>query len=124
MIESNLKQVMVDDALVTPEMVKRYHDLLMREGNRQATLARMRAGPDAPGAYQQIPTITAPTLVIWGEADPWIPFADAKRFTQEIKGSRLVAYPNIGHLPQEEVALATSKEVEAFLQQVYPKPLP
>ncbi|MEY3235053.1 MAG: hypothetical protein RL230_2324, partial [Pseudomonadota bacterium] len=94
MIESNLKQVMVDDALVTPEMVQRYHDLLMREGNRQATLARMRAGPDVPTAYQQIPTITAPTLVIWGEADPWIPFADAKRFTQEIKGARLVAYPN------------------------------
>jgi pimeloyl-ACP methyl ester carboxylesterase len=124
MIESNLKQVMVDDALVTPEMVQRYHDLLMREGNRQATLARMRAGPDAPTSYQQIPTITAPTLVIWGEADPWIPFADAKRFTQEIKGSKLVAYPNIGHLPQEEVALATAKEVEAFLQQVYPKPAP
>jgi pimeloyl-ACP methyl ester carboxylesterase len=115
---------MVDDALVTPEMVQRYHDLLMREGNRQATLARMRAGPDAPTSYQQIPTITAPTLVIWGEADPWIPFADAKRFTQEIKGSKLVAYPNIGHLPQEEVALATAKEVEAFLQQVYPKPTP
>lgn len=124
MIESNLKQVIVDDALVTPEMVKRYHDLLMREGNRQATLARMRAGPDDPNAYQKIPTITAPTLVIWGEADPWIPFADAKRFAQEIKGAKLVSYPNIGHLPQEEVALATAKEVDAFLQQVYLKPAP
>ena len=62
--------------------------------------------------------------MIWGEADPWIPFVDAKRFAEEIKGAKLVSYPNIGHLPQEEVALATAKEVDAFLGQVYLKPAP
>lgn len=119
MIEANLKQVIVDDALVTDQMVTRYHDLLMREGNRQATLTRMRAGPDAPNAHQQIPTIKVPTLVIWGEADPWIPLADGQRFAREIAGAKLVTYPNIGHLPQEEVPVQSAGEVEAFLRQIY-----
>ena len=79
----------------------------------------MSAGPDAPNAHQQIPTIKVPTLVIWGEADPWIPLADGQRFAREIAGAKLVTYPNIGHLPQEEVPVQSAGEVEAFLRQIY-----
>jgi pimeloyl-ACP methyl ester carboxylesterase len=119
MIESNLKQVMVDDALVTPQKVQRYYDLLMREGNRQATLDRMRAKPDQPNAYQSIPSIKVPTLILWGEEDPWIPLSDARRFAKEITGAKLVSYPGIGHLPQEEKPQETAQEVAAFLTQIY-----
>ncbi|MEN9873217.1 MAG: hypothetical protein RL186_114, partial [Pseudomonadota bacterium] len=42
LMEANIKEVMVDDTLVTPKMVDRYYDLLMRKGNRQATLIRLR----------------------------------------------------------------------------------
>jgi pimeloyl-ACP methyl ester carboxylesterase len=121
-LASQLKDVIVDDSLVTPAMVERYYDLLMRKGNRGATLARLRAGPDDPDAYKSIPTITAPTLVLWGELDPWIPLADATRFTNEIKGATKVTYPNIGHLPQEERASETAAAVDAFLTQVYSQP--
>jgi pimeloyl-ACP methyl ester carboxylesterase len=119
MLEANLKQVIVDDSLVTPQMVERYYDLLMREGNRNATLARLRAGPDEPEAYKSIGTITAPTLVLWGDLDPWIPVADATRFATAIKDSQVVTYPNTGHLPQEERASETASAVAAFLARVY-----
>jgi pimeloyl-ACP methyl ester carboxylesterase len=119
MLEANLKQVMVDDALVTPAMVERYYDLLMRKGNRQATLARLRAGPDEPDAYKSIPSITKPTLILWGELDPWIPMADASRFQSEINGAERIVYPNTGHLPQEERATETAAAVDAFLTKVY-----
>jgi pimeloyl-ACP methyl ester carboxylesterase len=118
-LSAQLKDVIVDDNLVTPAMVQRYYDLLMRKGNRTATLARLRAGPDDPDAYKSIPTITAPTLVLWGEQDPWIPLSDATRFATEIKGATKITYPNIGHLPQEEVASETAVAVDGFLTQVY-----
>jgi pimeloyl-ACP methyl ester carboxylesterase len=118
-LASQLKDVMVDDSLVTPAMVERYYDLLMRKGNRQATLARLRAGPDDPEAFKAISTITAPTLVLWGEQDPWIPLADANRFASEIKGATKITYPATGHLPQEEQSTATATAVDAFLTRVY-----
>jgi pimeloyl-ACP methyl ester carboxylesterase len=118
-LRANLEQVMVDDSLVTDAMVERYYDLLMRQGNRAATLARLRAGPDQPDAYKQMSTITAPTLVLWGDKDPWIPVGDAARFAADIKGATAVTYPNIGHLPQEEAASATASAVDAFLTRVY-----
>ncbi len=118
-LKSQLTDVIVDDSLVTDAMVQRYYDLLMRKGNRDATLARLRAGPDDPDAFKSIPTITAPTLVLWGEQDPWIPLADAARFTSEIKGATKITYLNTGHLPQEERPTETAVAVDAFLTQVY-----
>jgi pimeloyl-ACP methyl ester carboxylesterase len=123
MLATNLKQVIVDDSLVTPQMVERYYDLLMRKGNRKATLTRLRAGPDDPQAYKAIPTIAAPTLILWGEADPWIPVVDATRFQSEIKGAQKVVYPDTGHLPHEERAAETAQAVDGFLTQVFaPQP--
>jgi pimeloyl-ACP methyl ester carboxylesterase len=122
MLEANLKDVIVDDALVTPQMVQRYYDLLMRDGNRKATLARLRAPRDTPDAYQEIGRITAPTLILWGQKDPWIPVADGERFARDIKGSRLVVYPDVGHITHEETPKSSVGEVEAFLTQVYQRP--
>lgn len=119
LLEANLKQVIVDDSLVTPQMVERYYDLLMRKGNRTATLARLRAGPDDPEAYKQISTIKVPTLVLWGDVDPWIPVADATRFTNDIAGSTKVIYSNTGHLVHEERPTESAAEVDAFLTRVY-----
>ncbi|NJR20297.1 MAG: alpha/beta hydrolase [Hyphomonadaceae bacterium] len=114
---------MVDDALVTPEMVERYYALLMRAGNRQATLARLRQSPDQPEAYRQISTITAPTLVIWGDQDPWIPVSDASRFASDIQGAQKLIFPNTGHLPHEERPQESAAAVDAFLTRVYgPRP--
>jgi pimeloyl-ACP methyl ester carboxylesterase len=118
-LAAQLKDVIVDDSLVTPAMVQRYYDLLMRKGNREATLSRLRAGPDDPEAYKLIPTITVPTLVIWGEQDPWIPLVDANRFATEIKDATKVTYPDTGHLPQEERATETAGNVSGFLARVY-----
>ncbi len=46
--------------------------------------------------------ITAPTLVIWGEADPWIPFARGAELAQRIRGARLELLPSAGHLVPED----------------------
>lgn len=119
LMEANIKEVMFDDTLVTPKMVDRYYDLLMRKGNRQATLIRLRTHPDAPTAYQNIKNITAPTLIIWGKDDPWIPVTDAAKFAGDIKGATTLVLDNTGHLPQEERASETAVAVNAFMMKVF-----
>jgi pimeloyl-ACP methyl ester carboxylesterase len=46
--------------------------------------------------------ITAPTLVIWGQADPWIPAARGAELAQRIPGARLELLAAAGHLVQED----------------------
>lgn len=43
-------------------------------------------------------TITAPTLIVWGELDELLPHADMTALAAAIPGSRLVVYENTGHL--------------------------
>lgn len=74
-------------------------------------LPRFDFGADA-GNYGRI---RQPVLIIWGEADPWWPLDDARRFAAEIPGARLITYPGVGHLPQEEAADRFNGDLIAFL---------
>jgi pimeloyl-ACP methyl ester carboxylesterase len=60
--------------------------------------------------------IKAPTLLVWGEADAMIPVSNAQDYLQAIAGSRLVSWPNVGHLPQEEAAQLSLKALADFLR--------
>jgi pimeloyl-ACP methyl ester carboxylesterase len=46
--------------------------------------------------------ITAPTLVIWGEADPWLPAQRGVDLTDRIPGARFAPLRGAGHLVQED----------------------
>jgi pimeloyl-ACP methyl ester carboxylesterase len=46
--------------------------------------------------------ITAPTLIVWGEADPWLPAADGAELAERIPGAQLALLPTAGHLVQED----------------------
>lgn len=46
--------------------------------------------------------ITAPTLVIWGEGDPWLPATDGAELAERIPGARLALLHLAGHLVQED----------------------
>lgn len=47
-------------------------------------------------------TIKVPTLIVWGEADDWVPVAQAQRLHRLIPGSRLELIGDAGHLVQED----------------------
>ena len=46
--------------------------------------------------------ISAPTLVVWGQADPWIPAARGVELAQRIPGALLELLSGAGHLVQED----------------------
>jgi len=115
MVEASVRNVYGDPARVTPELVDRYHDLARRAGNPQALGERFRQARPGPLAAR-VAELSLPTLILWGGRDRLIPPASGARFNREIAGSRLVLFPELGHVPQEEDAARTVAEVEAFLR--------
>lgn len=114
LIESSVRSVYGDPSLVTDELVDRYYDLAVREGNRQALRERFQqsmTGVD-PG---RIASIKVPTLIIWGGRDGLIAPENAKRFHADISGSELVMFDELGHVPQEEAPQLTLDVARKFL---------
>ena len=118
-VEASVTNVYGDPGRVTPELVDRYYELTLREGNRGALVQRFLQAPAGPG-QQRIRDIAVPTLVIWGGRDRLIPAAYALRFKQDVAGSRRVEFPALGHVPHEEDPAATVAAVQAFLASLPP----
>ena len=112
-VEKSLKEVYGDDNRLLPETVSMSHDLLLREGNREAFIARMNT-VDQDNLHK-LPQVQAPTLILWGEADAWVPVKDAKHFQKAISGAQLRLYPGAGHIPMEEQPEETVQDVLSFL---------
>ncbi len=113
LIESSLRNVYGDPAKITPELIDRYLELTLREGNRHALGLRMRER--MAFAPERIPKITQPTLILWGGQDRLIPPSSGERFAKDIAGSKLVMFDILGHVPHEEDATVTVAAVQAFL---------
>lgn len=113
LVQASVRNVYGDPARVTPALVDRYYELTLRAGNRAALGQRLRQGYTGP--VQRLREITVPTLVLWGGRDRLIPPAFGQRFAADIPGSRLVVFPELGHVPHEEDPAATVAAVQAFL---------
>ncbi|BAL94708.1 alpha/beta fold hydrolase [Rubrivivax gelatinosus] len=103
-----------DPSRVTPELVDRYFELTLREGNRRALVERLkiaRSGEDAA----RISTLRLPTLILWGGRDTIIPPSAGEDFARRIPGGRLVVFPALGHVPHEEDPAQTVAPVLEFL---------
>ena len=62
-----------------------------------------------------VAAIQVPTLILWGENDPLIEPAAAHKFAAAIRGAKLIMYPNVGHLPQLEIARRSADDAAEFL---------
>ncbi len=114
LLRMNLQAAYAQPQNLSDALTRRYHDLLRAPGARQALLTRLQQTV----LQEPLPLlrqIRAPTLLVWGEADAMIPVAHAQDYLRAIEGSRLLALPQVGHLPQEEAASASLQAVAAFL---------
>lgn len=115
MFKMTLKPAYANPATLDGPLLARYHDLLRAPGARAAMLDRMRqillVDPLA-----QLRSIDTPTLLLWGEADRMIPFANAADFRNAIANARLVSIPRTGHVPQEESPEPSLHAVRVFLE--------
>jgi non-heme chloroperoxidase len=61
--------------------------------------------------------IAAPTLLIWGEWDRWLPREEEDQLTAAIPGARVVVYPATGHSPNWERPERVAADLDAFLRE-------
>ena len=119
LIESSVRNVYGDPSKVTEATVERYYELTLREGNREAL--RQRFAQWVPGQYvDRLAGLRQPTLILWGGRDRLIPPENGAAFARDIAGSRLVRFPDLGHVPQEEDPAATLEPVLTFLHSLKP----
>jgi len=109
-----LRDAYGDPRKITEELVERYRDLALREGNRQAFVART-ARREKNGS-DDIRKVRAPTLILWGSLDRLIPVEHAERFRRAIPGAAAIVYPGIGHVPMEEIPDRSAADARVFLQ--------
>ena len=114
LVVASLRGVYGDAARVDAALVDRHYELLLREGNRQALVQRLRQRQPGKDAAR-LRELTLPTLILWGSRDRLLPLSVARQFQRDIAGSKLVLLDGLGHLPQEEDAARSVAPVAAFL---------
>ena len=103
MIESVLKEIVHDPALLTPAVIERSNRNRQRPGVMPPLMTVRDTLPLwEAGFAKRIGEIRHPTLVVWGEEDRVFPIAVAEELHRTITGSSLVRVPNAGHIPQWE----------------------
>jgi pimeloyl-ACP methyl ester carboxylesterase len=59
--------------------------------------------------------VAAPTLVVWGEADPWLPASVGRDLAARIPGARFELVAGAGHLVQEDAPQELARLLDAHL---------
>ncbi len=115
LVRMSLAPAYGDPARLTATVVARYRDMMLAPGVRGAILARMeqdtRQDPEA-----RLRRVAAPTLLVWGERDAMIPFANAQDYLRAMPRATLVSFPTLGHVPFEEAPAGSLPPVRRFLR--------
>jgi pimeloyl-ACP methyl ester carboxylesterase len=94
-------------------MIDRSYELLY-PGNRRATILRAAASVDLSTA-ERLHEIKSKTLILSGQADTFVPVQSARTFHERIAGSKLIEYPNVGHIPMEEIPERSAADARQLL---------
>lgn len=115
LLKMSLAPAYANPAIMTPALVTRYHEMMLAPEVRSAMIARLEQSI-LQNPVPILASITAPTLLVWGDRDAMIPIANADDYLKAIPSARLAMFPGVGHLPQEEAAELSGKAILSFLQ--------
>lgn len=118
-VQKSVENVYADKSKVTENLVDRYFELSLREGNRQAFIDRMsefRYKGIINDKTTKIKDLSMPTLIIWGDKDLLIPLEVGEKFHADLPNDTLVVFKDLGHTPMEEDAEKTVAVVKEFLK--------
>jgi len=102
-----------DKSLVTDRMVDEQLAMRLRAA---FTITKMQeAGDRGALTEQDVRTVKAPTLILWGKYDELANPAGAERLERAISGSQKLIIDNCGHMPQLEKADEFNRLVRDFL---------
>jgi len=100
--------------LVTDELVRRTFQNHIQIGDGY-TIQRLLANRQAEYLGDNLRSIRAPTLIIWGKEDSILPVSHAERFHTVIPGSHVIIIDDAGHAVPIEKPSEFNKAVLEFL---------
>jgi len=134
-----------DASQVTDDLVRRYHDLMLRRGNRRAVveIGRNYETDHLEGSVQEIGTriprvpsahdpkphvwddydiadVTVPTLFQWGSEDTWLPESFGRELADRVPDSQFITYEPVGHVIMEEDPDRTATDAADFVRNRVP----
>lgn len=117
---SRLELLMFDPASVSDELVEVRHRIYHEPAfaanvHNLLCLQEMEIRRRNLLTPERMAAIKAPTLVIWGQQNPFGDVPEAQRMHEAISGSRLELFPECGHWPQHEQAERYNALSLAFL---------
>jgi pimeloyl-ACP methyl ester carboxylesterase len=92
-------------------------EVIVRGYHEATTLARLSWNPYLynPKLARRLRRITAPTLIVWGENDTFLPVAHGEAYAQLIPGATLQIIPQCGHLVPLEQTELFARHITQFL---------
>jgi pimeloyl-ACP methyl ester carboxylesterase len=113
MLRDSLAPAFANADVITDALFTRYRDMMLAPGVRKAIVDRMNQMV-LVDPVPLLKSIKAPILLMWGENDGMIPFANSADYLRALPNATLAALPGVGHIPQEE-APTTVAIVRKFL---------
>jgi pimeloyl-ACP methyl ester carboxylesterase len=113
-----------DSSWLTADWLDRVHALDTLPEAPQMLLDVARTGVDLGGIktsilaplHQALPTVTTPTLIVWGDRDRLVPPVQAGIGQRLLPNARVHIFRGCGHCPQLECAAAFNELLLAFLK--------
>ena len=81
-----------------------------------ATLRNFKLTSTTQEIAAALPQWQAPTLLVWGTSDPWLPVSMAETCAAELPQGELVQLTEVGHYAQEDWAEKVTEVVVPFLR--------
>ena len=106
-----------DPSNISEELNTRWHDLLLREGQRDAQMARMRQYVSG-NIDQVIKQVKAPVLIKWGKKNKVVPVELAYEMKNLLVNSHsieMIIYESGGHQLVQELGQETAVEALEYL---------
>jgi pimeloyl-ACP methyl ester carboxylesterase len=123
---SVIKLCFADPSRVPPNrLAEAVEEIHLRDGMGWSTDALLRSLRGLVGMYlstgrrslwARMATITAPTLVVWGDRDRLVDAALAPRAARTIPDARLLVLDNVGHVAQLEEPVTTARAALALIE--------
>jgi pimeloyl-ACP methyl ester carboxylesterase len=117
-IEETLRHLFFDEARSAQLLPVEYGpEVLVKAYREFGTLARLAWNPYLYDRklQERLPRITAPTLVVWGEDDTFLPPVYGETMASLVPGADLKTLPRCGHLVPLERGAEFSRMALAFL---------
>jgi 4,5:9,10-diseco-3-hydroxy-5,9,17-trioxoandrosta-1(10),2-diene-4-oate hydrolase len=95
-------------ALIPDDLVEALYQERRRSGNKEALLRMLRAGVTLRGVKSpmvmkdQLGSLSAPTLVLWGRHDRVVPLAHGEEAARRLPQGRIHVFEECGHWPHIE----------------------